>query len=303
MAEDVASAVLEAAEELYAGPLDDFVPRRAASGKAVAAEHGKPLGQQVGRLRKPSVAAWTVNLLVRRESEQIDQVLRLGEQLRAAAESLDGEELRALTRQRRQLTGALTTTARRLAKDAGHRLSEPVADQVEGVLTAALLDPVAAEVVRTGRLVTAFTSTGMSDLDVDSVVALPEALDHHAVASGPPEPQEAPARPGLRLVEDPGAALRVAEQELEEAREHASLAEQEREDVRREVQDLDARRLELQARAEEVRRELAALDQEADEVDEQHEEALATLEEAGAVLEEARAEEQRARAEVTRLQG
>ena len=140
----------------------------------------KELAARVKKLKKPSVAAWAVNLLVRRESEQIDSVLGLAEQLRAAAEALDGDELRALTRQRRQLTTALASSARSLAREAGVRLTGPVVDQVEGMLTAAMLDPVAAQVVRTGRVVTAFTSTGVSELDVDGVVAVPEALDVQA---------------------------------------------------------------------------------------------------------------------------
>ena len=52
--------------------------------------------------KKPSTAAWAVNQLVRHETEQVDQVLAVGEALREAQRTLDGEELRALTRQRRQ---------------------------------------------------------------------------------------------------------------------------------------------------------------------------------------------------------
>ena len=62
----------------------------------------------VKALRKPSVAAWVVNLLVRREAEQVEQVLAVGAALREAQEGMDGAELRALTKQRRQLTSAVT---------------------------------------------------------------------------------------------------------------------------------------------------------------------------------------------------
>jgi len=165
------------ADALYAGSADDFTDARNRAAKDVG---DKDLAAQVKKLKKPSVAAWAVNLLVRRESEQIDSVLGLAGQLRAAAEALDGDELRALTRQRRQLTTALASSARSLARDAGVRLTGPVVDQVEGMLTAAMLDEVAAQVVRTGRVVTAFTSTGVSELDVAGVVAVPESLDVQA---------------------------------------------------------------------------------------------------------------------------
>ena len=104
------------ADALYAGPADAFTDARNRAAKDVG---DKDLAAQIKKLKKPSVAAWAVNLLVRRESEQIDSVLGLADQLRAAAEALDGDELRALTRQRRQLTTALASSARSLAKDAG----------------------------------------------------------------------------------------------------------------------------------------------------------------------------------------
>ena len=59
------------------------------------------------------MAAWVVNLLVRREAEQVEQVLGVGAALREAQANMAGDELRALTRQRRQLTAAVTTRARR----------------------------------------------------------------------------------------------------------------------------------------------------------------------------------------------
>ena len=141
----------EIADRLYAGPADGFTDARNAAAKEV---EDKALAAQVKKLKKPSVAAWSVNLLVRRESAQIDSVLELAESLRAAAEALDGDELRALTRQRRQLTTALASTARSLAREAGVRLTGPVVEQVEGMLNAAMIDPVAAQAVRTGRVLT-----------------------------------------------------------------------------------------------------------------------------------------------------
>ncbi|GAB3993608.1 hypothetical protein [Nocardioides marmoraquaticus] len=300
--DEATEAVLAAAEELYAGPVDAFVPRRTALAKEVAAAHDKATGQRVTRLKKPSTAAWAVNLLVRREAEQIDQVLGLAESLRAAAEALDGAELRALTKQRWQLTTALATTARRRAADAGTRLSEAVVDQVEGVLTAAMLDPVAARVVRTGRVLTAFGATGMSEVDPEAVVAVPEALGRTAVAAaGDDDDDEPAAPPSLTLVHDDGARLREAEEALEEAEQEVEAAESERDEVRASVQDLDARRLQLRGEVDELRRRVAELEDQADEVDDEHEEASAALDDAEHVLAEAREVADRARRAVEEL--
>ena len=62
------------ADALYAGPADSFTEMRNQAAKGVG---DKALAAQVKKLKKPSVAAWAVNLLVRRESEQIDSVLGL----------------------------------------------------------------------------------------------------------------------------------------------------------------------------------------------------------------------------------
>ena len=207
--------------------------------------------------------------------------------MRAAAEALDGDELRALTRQRRQLTSALATAARSHAREAGVRLTGPVVDQVEGMLTAAMLDPVAAQVVRTGRVVTAFTSTGVSDLDVAAVLAVPGALAVQAT----PRPASASAAdagpPDLHVVPDDGAKLAAAQDALEEAEQHVAAAEAELAEADKGVDDLNARRLQLQGEADELRRRLAAIEDEVDEVDEELEEAQEARDDAAAVLREA----------------
>jgi DNA repair exonuclease SbcCD ATPase subunit len=271
------------ADRLYAGTVDGFTDARNAAAREV---EDKALAARIKKLKKPSVAAWAVNLLVRRESGQIDSVLALAESLRAAAEALDGNELRALTRQRRQLTTALASTARSLAHEAGVRLTGPVVEQVESMLTAAMLDPVAAQVIRTGRVLTAFTSTGVSELDVESVVALPESLDLHAVPVEAPVEGDAPV--ALRVVPDDGARLAGAEEALEEATAQVTEAEQELAEVEQSMESLNARRLQLQGEADELKRRLAAIDDDVDQVDDELEEAEEARGEAQGVVEEAR---------------
>jgi chromosome segregation ATPase len=243
-----------------------------------------------------------VNLLVRRESDQIDSVLELAEQLRAAAEALDGDELRALTRQRRQLTTALASTARSLARDAGVRLTPPVVEQVEGMLNAAMLDPVAAQAVRTGRVLSAFTSTGVSELDVASVVALPDALDVQAVpVDGPAEDEDEEESVGLHAVPDDGARLAGAEDALEEAAGQVAAAEKDLAEVDDSIESLNARRLQLQGEADELRRKIAAIEDDVDGVDDELEEAEEARETANLVLEEARRAHATAEKELERL--
>ncbi len=290
------------ADRLYASSADTFTAAR----NAAARECGdKALADRIKKLKKPSVSAWAVNVLVRRESDQIDSVLALADSLRAAAEALDGDELRALTRQRRQLTTALASSARSLARESGVRLTGPVVEQVEGMLNAAMLDPVAAQVVRTGRVLSAFTSTGVSELDVAAVVALPDQLDFRAVPVEGRVDEDADASDaaptGLHVVPDGGAKLAAAEDALEESTERVAEAEQELAQVDQSVEALNARRLQLQGEADELRRRLAAIEDDVDKVDDELEEAGDARDDARGVLEEARRAHAKAEKELARL--
>ncbi len=294
----------EIADRLYAGTADGFTEARNTAAREV---DDKALAAQVKKLKKPSVAAWSINLLVRRESAQIDSVLELAESLRAAAEALDGDELRALTRQRRQLTTALASTARSLAREAGVRLTGAVVEQVEGMLNAAMIDPVAAQAVRTGRVLSAFTSTGVSELDVSSVIALPDALDAKAVpVDGPAEEGEEEGGAdgesvGLRVVPDDGAKLAAAEDEVEEAAGHLATAEKDLAEVEGSMESLNARRLQLQGEADELRRKLATIEDDVDQVDDELEEAEEERETAQSILEEAKRSHAKAQQALERL--
>ena len=74
--------LLDIADELYGLPLADFTPARDAKAKELK---GTDLAAPVKALKKPTMAAWVVNMLVRHETEQVDQVLAVGAALRDAA--------------------------------------------------------------------------------------------------------------------------------------------------------------------------------------------------------------------------
>ena len=140
-------------------------------------------------------------------------MLAVGTALREAQASMSGEELRSLTRQRRQLTAAVTTQARRTAREEGTKVTDAVADQVEATLTAAMVDERCALAVRSGMLVAALATTGLDPADVAGSVAVPEALGFTATAR-----EAAPApRAELHVVPDPEAdqkAIAAAEELL-----------------------------------------------------------------------------------------
>jgi DNA repair exonuclease SbcCD ATPase subunit len=281
----VAEELLEIADELYALSLGDFTPARDAKVKELK---GTDLAPRVKALKKPSLAAWVVNLLVRQETGQVEQVLTVGAALREAQAAMSGDELRALTRQRRQLTAAVTTRARALAREHGQKVTDAVADQVEATLTASMVDEGCAAAVRSGLLVGALSATGVDEVELDKAVAVPEALGFQALA----READAPARPDLHVVPDPDRdekARTAAREQLDAAEERLAEAAESLETAASELAELEARSMQVQAEIDELKRRIAELEETADEVDDAISEA-----------EEARDEAQQAVTEATR---
>ena len=283
--------LVEIADRLYGEPPARFTAARDAAAKACP---DRGLAAQVRALRKPALAAWAVNLLVRREADQIDQVLALGESLRAAAASMDAEELRDLSRQRRRLTAALTGTAGELTREHGVRLTASVADQVEAMLTAAMLDPVAAAVVRSGLVLAPFRSTGVSDLDASELSAVPFEVGHRAAAVQRPAPD-------LHVVPDDSVRLEVARERVQEAVLGVAAAQEQRDYLVARAERLQGRRLQLQGELDELRRRVSVLEDEVDVLDEEIEEVAEDDEAAGIAFGEAERELADARRALDRI--
>ncbi len=263
--------LLGVADELYGLPPGQFTAARNEHAKRARADGDRDLAARIQQLRKPSLAAWVVNTLVRREGREIGQLLDLGVSLREAQAHLDGTALRELTRQRRTVTAAMTAKGRRLAAELGERVSDPVARQVEDTLHAAMVDTGAASAVRSGLLTDSLTPTGLGTLDPSDAVADGTALGRTTTPSGAAAPPAAAGRADLSVVPEPEpsdeerseAARRAraeAEATVEDARDAADRAQARADKAARRVEKLAARGLQLQARMEELRREVAELE-------------------------------------------
>ena len=273
--------LIEVAQELYGLAPGEFTDARNERAKQLrAADRG--LSAAVGALPKPATAAWVLNMLVRHEAALVDQVVELGASLRAAQESLAGEQLRELNRQRRQLTAAVTTQARELARRLGVRVTDAVADQVKESLRAAMTDAAAAVALRTGLLVKPLSATGLGELDVSSLVAVPSvpspaSADTTASSASPSLSVVGGKKAGARgkAARDKAAREKAAEKEQEAARRRAvkeaeaaaKQAEKDEATARKEldqtsgrVAELEARSLQVQSELEEVRRRAAELE-------------------------------------------
>ncbi|WZH53219.1 MAG: hypothetical protein PIR53_04305 [Nocardioides alkalitolerans] len=298
--------LLAEADALYALAPGDFTPARDARAKELKREEPE-LAAAVKALRRPSVAAWLVDQLVRHDPDRVDELLQVGAALREAQDALSADDLRAFTKQRRQLTATVTTRARALGRQLGTKVSESVAEQVEATLTAAMLDAGAGEAVRTGLLVTALRPAGVDPVDVDAALAVPGATGHVAVpVDGSADTADAAGAdgPALRVVpDDPGADDRrrqEAEEALAAAEEALGIAQAELEEIEEEVEDLEARSLQAEARVEELRTRLAEAETRQARVEDQLADAEESRDEQREAVDAARAERDEARRHLSR---
>ncbi len=174
----------EAVAQLYGVHPDEFLParRRLADATRSAGETG--LAKAIASVRKPTAAAWAVNLLSRKQPDEVQRLLTLATALQDAHERVDGPTLKELGRERTRLVDELVRASADSVREAGSTLSPTVANQVHETFVAALASPAAAEAVATGVLTRALSYAGFGDVD------LAEALATRATAR----------RPALRMI-------------------------------------------------------------------------------------------------------
>ncbi|MEO7007063.1 MAG: hypothetical protein ABI065_08525 [Terrimesophilobacter sp.] len=236
--------LVDVARELYALTPDEFTATRNERAADARSDGQKELSAIIRSLRKPSIGAWAVNLLVREQSEEIDQVLELGRTLRAAQADLDSDALRKLSGQRRALVAALGTQAAALAKSSGHPISEAAVAEIEQTLNAAMADARAAAALTTGRLTRALDSIGLEAVDLTDAVGAPEEGLLLVAADSP---------------EKPSGRILPSKHQLAESRQTAADAARRAEDAIAELGAVSARIEEVAHRRHELATELDKL--------------------------------------------
>lgn len=239
----------EVAAELCALPLGDFTAARNAR---AAATSDRAVAGDIRALRKPSLAAWVVDLLARSAPDDLAQAFEIGDALREAQEELDAATLAELTKQRRALVAGLARQAVALAADAGVSVSAAARDDVEKTLNAGMRDADAASAVLTTRLVRALDAVGFDPVDLEGAVA-------GSVTSRPP------AAPRDDLAER--RARKAAEKTAREATQAAATADRELAAAEAAVGKARERADRLHERISELQAELARIEADADRAD------------------------------------
>lgn len=260
----------DAARELYALPLDAFTAQRNALAAGAA---DKAAARGIRSLRKPSVPAWVVDLLVRRATGEVEQALELGAEMREAQEELDAATLSQLTTQRRALVAGLARRAAALAKDEGVTVSRAAMDEVEKTLNAAMRDAAASDAVMSGRLIRALEVVGFDPVDLDGAVA-----------------GEVTARPAAAPRDDLAQrrARKAAERTAREAAQSASSADRELAGADSALQKARERADHVHERAEELRAELARVQTDIERADTAAQKAESVRDDAAARAKKAR---------------
>jgi hypothetical protein len=232
-----------AADELYGADPAGFVARRTELVKQARTAGDKALSGQIAALRRPTVAAWYMNLLARAGSTELDDLIDLGARMRRAQGELDMARVTSLAPRRRELEHAVQRRLDMLLATQGITASPASWAEVGHTLTAVAADASAAAAVRSGCLARSLVYAGFGEVDLsDAVGAQLEAwVDRQAADRNQGEAPEAveaettaPEPPAVRVVPEPKPDV-----ELVAARQRLAEALDERDGAQREVDKIE----------------------------------------------------------------
>jgi len=201
------------ADALYGLPLDAFVAERDALAKRLRADGRRDEADEVKALRKPSVAAWAVNQVVRSQPKPARALWKAGDALIGAQDDLlagraDAAKLRTAVEDERAALDALLDAARGLLTGEGHDLGDTTIERVRDTLHAGAIDAEAREEVAAGRAVRERAHAGLGAFGAAPPVA-PASRGGGARARGGDEAAgraTAPRAPKARGRGKPGEA-------------------------------------------------------------------------------------------------
>jgi hypothetical protein len=238
-------------DELYGLPFDEFIPSRNALARELRNSGRREEAAKVAALRKPSVAAWAVNQLVRTQRKGVDELFEAGDGLRNAHDQVlagrgDAGGLRSAVARERAAVDALVSAARGLLTSDGHELSATIIERVSDTLHAAALDDDARAQVRDGRLERELRHVGLGM--TPGAVRMPARTRARTREKPAPEPKKdlKAEREARRRLERASRAVSTARERrdkaaaaLDEAEEALAAAERDQEDAERALRELD----------------------------------------------------------------
>jgi len=225
----------EALDHLYGVDPEEFVAERKRLARELKGAGDAASADAVAKTRKPTVAAWALNQLARKQRRDVDLLLDAGHRLRQAQEGVVGGDDRAAFEQAQKTE---RDALRRLPQQASELLggaSAPTLAQISSTLRTAAVSEEGRELLARGRFTAPLEAEGF-----DVFGSLPT----------PPKGSKKPAPASA-------AEKRKAEEELKQAKARLRELEQEAREAEREAARLK-REWEKAERAAESARGAAA---------------------------------------------
>jgi hypothetical protein len=225
----------DVAAELYGGSREDFLATRKERAGEARAAGDRDLARRITALRKPTVAAWLVNQMVRRHPDEMAELADLADELGSAQRRGYGERLRSAGERRRDLLRRLDIAVRDLAGEFGMAVGADTAGQVATTFQAAMVDAGALHEVLSGRL------SAVLDVDPNGIG---QWQSEHVTRPRPPAPGKAEPAPDPAVdatrtradeaaltkararADEAAAARQRAERDLAQAQEVATRADE-----------------------------------------------------------------------------
>jgi hypothetical protein len=236
-------------DRLYSLSLDEFIQARDELATELREQSDHDSAARVKKLRRPTVSAWAVNQLVRTHRSEVQELLSVGEDVRAAQRAAvsggGAEGIREITARRRRVVDRLLERTADLLAQAGHGTSRSTLDKVGDTLMAATADEEAAEALRAGRLARELVPpSGFEALAGQIPVGAETASKRDRQARERARRAEDQARAAEEAAEEADREARRLEQQAERTREDATRA-------RRRADRASERARELRRKAEE----------------------------------------------------
>jgi hypothetical protein len=223
-------SVRQIGDELYAVAPSAFTAARDEQVAQAREQGDRALASELAALKRPTQAAWLVNVVALRRPELVTELLELGEAMRSAQGTVPPAQLRDLSAQRRRALDAALAAAGTLAAEAGEPTpARAVLAEAEATFAAAMADESAVGVVRAGRVLKPLRYSGFGGADFGS------AAPARASARPPAHPRSSTSDTAGRRG---GAERDAAEREAAEAAERE--AEQRRAGAQARVTEAEA---------------------------------------------------------------
>lgn len=195
----------EATDELYGADLDAFVAERTRLARELKESGDGEAAAGLAKLKKPTVAAWALNQLARRERRDVDLLLDAGHRLRQAQEGVvGGADRESFEQAQKTQRDALRRLAQQASQLLGGASSQMLA-QINETLRAAAVSEEGRELLARGRFVAPLEPEGF-----DVFGALPKP------AAGSPRKPARPTRSNHDL-KQARARVRELERAVREA--------------------------------------------------------------------------------------